>query len=63
MSKMCIGQCESLFTAVSPESSNIDILDQLRWSPWKEKDGLRDYVEEKGGGPFSWSGAVWVEER
>jgi hypothetical protein len=22
--------------------------------PWKEKDFLRDFVEEKGGGPFSW---------
>jgi hypothetical protein len=40
---------------VSLESSSIDILDQLCWRPWKkEKDFLRDYMEEKGGGPFSW---------
>jgi hypothetical protein len=39
--------------ASSPESSNIEILDQLRQSPNKEKDCLRDCVSEKGGGSFS----------
>jgi hypothetical protein len=38
---------------VSPESSGIEILDQLRWSSNKEKDCLRDYMAEKGGGSFS----------
>jgi hypothetical protein len=37
----------------SPKSSNIEILDQLRWSPNKEKDFLRDCMAEKGGGSFS----------
>jgi hypothetical protein len=41
-------------TAASPESSSIEILDQLRWSLNKEKDYLRDCMAEKGGGPFSW---------
>jgi hypothetical protein len=47
--------CPVLLTTVSPESSRIDILDQLCWRPWKkEKESLRDYMAEKGGGPFSW---------
>jgi hypothetical protein len=40
-------------TVASPESYSIEILDQLRWSPNKEKDYLRDCVTEKGGSPFS----------
>jgi hypothetical protein len=28
----------------------------------KEKEYCRDYVVEKGGGPFSWGGIGWVEE-
>jgi hypothetical protein len=27
--------------------------------PWKEKDFLRDFMEEKGGGPFSWVVQAW----
>jgi hypothetical protein len=50
----CIGLCLALLTAASPESSIIEILDQLSWSPNKEKDFLRDYVVEKGGVLFSW---------
>jgi hypothetical protein len=54
MSEMC-WPVSIFLTTVSPESSSIEILDQLRWSPKiKEKDCLRDYVAEKGGGPFSW---------
>jgi hypothetical protein len=49
----CVGLFLAFLTPVSPESSSIEILDQLHWSPNKEKDYLRDYVEEKGGGPFS----------
>jgi hypothetical protein len=48
-----IGLCPVLLTTVSPESSSIEILDQLCWSQNKEKDSLRDYVAEKGGCPFS----------
>jgi hypothetical protein len=48
--------CRVFLTTVIPESSSIDILDQLCWRPCKkEKDCLRDCMEEKGGGPFSWA--------
>jgi hypothetical protein len=49
----CIGLCLVLLIVASPESSSIEILDQLRWSPNKEKDFPRDCVAEKGGGSFS----------
>jgi hypothetical protein len=45
--------CPTLLTTASLESSNIEILDQLCWSPNKEKEFLRDCVVEKGGGLFS----------
>jgi len=51
----CVSMCPILLTTVSPESSIINILDQLCWSTWiKEKDCLRDSLAGKGGGPFSW---------
>jgi hypothetical protein len=49
----CVGLCPALLTAAGPESSNIEVLDQLRWSPNKEKDCLRDCMAEKDGGSFS----------
>jgi hypothetical protein len=42
--------CPIFLTPTSPESSIIEILDQLRWSTNKEKDCLRDCMAEKGGG-------------
>jgi hypothetical protein len=48
-----MGLCPFFLTDANPESSIIEILDQLRWILNKEKDCLRDYMEEKGGGSFS----------
>jgi hypothetical protein len=49
---ICIGMCPMFLTAPSLKSSNIEILDQLCWSPNKEKDYMRDCMAKKGGGPF-----------
>jgi len=49
----CVGLRPTFLKVASPESSSIDILDQLCWSLNKEKDCLRDCVAETVGGPFS----------
>jgi hypothetical protein len=50
-------------TTTSRESSNIEILDQLCWRPWKEGEGLPEGLCGREGWKFILSGGTgWVEE-